>query len=80
MGPTPPAFTCQILAHHKGWQGVWEVAKHTETNDDGVTGRSGGVSISAWNGRLVIKSEFEADHRVVGATLGWGRRKSIHMF
>eukprot|EP00972_Heterocapsa_arctica_P056685 8367423-Heterocapsa_arctica.AAC.1 len=26
-------------------------------------------------GRLMLKSEFEADHRIVGATLGWGRRK-----
>eukprot|EP00972_Heterocapsa_arctica_P052266 7689678-Heterocapsa_arctica.AAC.1 len=57
------------LAHPKGWQGVWEVAKQTETNGDGVTGRSGGVAILAWNVRLVLKSEFEADHRVVGATL-----------
>eukprot|EP00972_Heterocapsa_arctica_P072497 10705934-Heterocapsa_arctica.AAC.1 len=52
------------LAHHKGWQGVWEVAKQTDKNEDGVTGRSGGVASLAWNGRLVLKCEFEADHRV----------------
>eukprot|EP00972_Heterocapsa_arctica_P060769 8962830-Heterocapsa_arctica.AAC.1 len=31
-------------------------------NEDGVTGRSGGVAILTWNGRLGVKSEFEADY------------------
>eukprot|EP00972_Heterocapsa_arctica_P069604 10284726-Heterocapsa_arctica.AAC.1 len=37
--------TWQTLAHLKGWQGVWETAKVTEKDQDGVTGRSGGVAI-----------------------------------
>eukprot|EP00972_Heterocapsa_arctica_P101072 14896582-Heterocapsa_arctica.AAC.1 len=64
----------------KGWQGVWEPAIVTENNNDGVTGRSGGVAILTWNGTLFLKSDFEADHKLVGATIGWGRKKSIHIF
>eukprot|EP00972_Heterocapsa_arctica_P008210 1201753-Heterocapsa_arctica.AAC.1 len=37
--------TWETLAYRKGWQGIWEPAKHTENNQDGVTGRSGGVAI-----------------------------------
>eukprot|EP00972_Heterocapsa_arctica_P036454 5365317-Heterocapsa_arctica.AAC.2 len=68
------------MAYLKGWQGVWEPANQTEKKADGTTGRSGGVAILAWNGILVLKSEFEADHIIFGATIGWGRRKSIHIF
>eukprot|EP00972_Heterocapsa_arctica_P021303 3136425-Heterocapsa_arctica.AAC.1 len=57
-------------AFHKGWQGVWEVATKTHNNDNGITGRSGGVAILVWNGRLILNSTFVADHRIVGATLG----------
>eukprot|EP00972_Heterocapsa_arctica_P010039 1475381-Heterocapsa_arctica.AAC.1 len=35
----------ETQAHMKGWQGIWEPAKQTENNQDGVTGRSGGVAI-----------------------------------
>eukprot|EP00972_Heterocapsa_arctica_P033094 4868629-Heterocapsa_arctica.AAC.1 len=72
-------YRWKTMAYLKGWQGVWEPAKHTENNADGITGRSGGVAILAWNGILILKSEFEADHRIVGATIGWGRKKSIHI-
>eukprot|EP00972_Heterocapsa_arctica_P024184 3565019-Heterocapsa_arctica.AAC.1 len=34
--------TWETLAYLKGWQGVWQPAKVTETYQDGVTGRSGG--------------------------------------
>eukprot|EP00972_Heterocapsa_arctica_P043011 6342078-Heterocapsa_arctica.AAC.1 len=61
-------------AFMKGWQGVWEPAKVTEKDKDGVTGRSGGVAILTWNGRLLLTNEFESDYRAVGATLGWGRK------
>eukprot|EP00972_Heterocapsa_arctica_P034417 5067708-Heterocapsa_arctica.AAC.1 len=62
----------QTIAHLKAWQGVWEPAQVTENNKDGVTGRSGGVAILTWNGRLLLKTTFEADYRAVGATQGWG--------
>eukprot|EP00972_Heterocapsa_arctica_P095081 14023087-Heterocapsa_arctica.AAC.1 len=61
----------------KGWQGVWEPAKVTE-NMDGVTGRSGGVAILTWNGIFLLNNEFETYYRAVGATLGWGRKRSLH--
>eukprot|EP00972_Heterocapsa_arctica_P082876 12212418-Heterocapsa_arctica.AAC.1 len=63
----------------KGWQGVWEPAKVTETHKDGVTGRSGGVATPTWNGTL-LTSEFESDYKAVGATLGRGRKRSLHIF
>eukprot|EP00972_Heterocapsa_arctica_P099516 14683626-Heterocapsa_arctica.AAC.1 len=65
----------------KGWQGVWEPAKLTEKNQDGVTGRSGGVAIHTWNGRLIMeKNTFEADYRAMGASIGWGRKNTLHIF
>eukprot|EP00972_Heterocapsa_arctica_P047534 7011527-Heterocapsa_arctica.AAC.1 len=70
----------KTTAHLKGWQGVWEPVIVTEKNNDGVTGRSGGVAILNWNGILLLKSNVEADHRLVGATIGWGRKKSLHIF
>ena len=33
--------TWESMAYRKGWQGIWEPAKQTEKNNDGVTGRSG---------------------------------------
>eukprot|EP00972_Heterocapsa_arctica_P025187 3711773-Heterocapsa_arctica.AAC.1 len=45
-----------------------------------VTGRSGGVAILTWNGRLMLNNMFESDYRAVGASIGWGRKKTIHMF
>eukprot|EP00972_Heterocapsa_arctica_P075037 11073850-Heterocapsa_arctica.AAC.1 len=42
----------KTTAYLKGWQGVWEPAMVTEKNDEGIAGRSGGVAILAWNGRL----------------------------
>eukprot|EP00972_Heterocapsa_arctica_P095206 14041449-Heterocapsa_arctica.AAC.1 len=70
----------KTTAHLKGWQGVLEPAIVTEKNNDGVTGRSGGVAILTWNGILFLKSDFEADHSLVGATIGCGRKKSIDIF
>eukprot|EP00972_Heterocapsa_arctica_P003847 573020-Heterocapsa_arctica.AAC.1 len=64
----------------EGWQGLWEPAKVTEQYKDGVTGRSGGVAILTWNGRLLLNNEVESYCRAVAATLGWGRKKSLHMF
>eukprot|EP00972_Heterocapsa_arctica_P024940 3676075-Heterocapsa_arctica.AAC.1 len=46
------------IARMKGWQGVWEPARQTERNQDGITGRSGGVPILTWNGRLLMKKHF----------------------
>eukprot|EP00972_Heterocapsa_arctica_P013476 1984548-Heterocapsa_arctica.AAC.1 len=64
----------------KGWQGVWEPAKQTEKNQDGITGRSGGVAILTWSGRLLMKNTFESDYRAIGAAIGWGRKKTLHIF
>eukprot|EP00972_Heterocapsa_arctica_P072664 10727769-Heterocapsa_arctica.AAC.1 len=50
------------------------------TNEEGNPGRSGGFAILVWTGRLILKNTFEADHRIIGATLGWGRTTSIHIF
>eukprot|EP00972_Heterocapsa_arctica_P052188 7675962-Heterocapsa_arctica.AAC.1 len=46
---------------------------------DGVTGRSGGVAILTWNGRLMLKNTFGSDYRAVGASIGWGRKKTLHI-
>eukprot|EP00972_Heterocapsa_arctica_P027979 4115961-Heterocapsa_arctica.AAC.1 len=61
--------TWETPAHMKGWQGVSEPAKLTEKNQDGITGRSGGVAILTWNGRLLMKNTFEADYRALGASI-----------
>eukprot|EP00972_Heterocapsa_arctica_P057036 8416708-Heterocapsa_arctica.AAC.1 len=61
--------TWQTSAHLKGWQGVWEPAKVTEKDQDGVTGRSGGVALITSNGRLILNNTFEADYRAVGASI-----------
>eukprot|EP00972_Heterocapsa_arctica_P035656 5247060-Heterocapsa_arctica.AAC.1 len=53
----------QTLAHLKGWQGIREPANTTEKDQDGVTGRSGGVAILTWNGRLILKNTVESDYR-----------------
>eukprot|EP00972_Heterocapsa_arctica_P056889 8396944-Heterocapsa_arctica.AAC.1 len=63
----------------KGWQGVWEPAKQTYNKQDGVTGRSGGVAILTWNGRLLMNNTFEADYRALGVSIGWGRKKTLHI-
>eukprot|EP00972_Heterocapsa_arctica_P022379 3291353-Heterocapsa_arctica.AAC.1 len=63
----------------KGWQGVWEPANLTEKNQDGVTGRSGRVAILTWNGRLIMKNTFGSDYRALGASMGWGRKKTLHI-
>eukprot|EP00972_Heterocapsa_arctica_P100480 14816612-Heterocapsa_arctica.AAC.1 len=46
----------KTIAFTKGWQGVWEPAKVTEKDKDGVTGRSGGVAILTWSGRLLLNN------------------------
>eukprot|EP00972_Heterocapsa_arctica_P022228 3270241-Heterocapsa_arctica.AAC.1 len=48
-------------------------------HQDGVTGRSGGVDILTRNGRLIMKNTFEADYRALGASIGWGRKKTLHI-
>eukprot|EP00972_Heterocapsa_arctica_P080237 11825824-Heterocapsa_arctica.AAC.1 len=53
-----------------------EPAKVTKTYQDGVTGRSGRVATLTWNGRLIVKNTFESDYRAVGASVGWGRKKT----
>eukprot|EP00972_Heterocapsa_arctica_P079712 11744406-Heterocapsa_arctica.AAC.1 len=30
--------------------------------------------------RLLMKSKFESDYRALGVTIGWGRRKTLHIF
>jgi hypothetical protein len=72
--------TWESMAYRKGWQGIWEPAKQTEKNNDGVTGRSGGVAVLTWNGRLIMKNTFESDYRVLGVSIGWGRKKTLHIF
>eukprot|EP00972_Heterocapsa_arctica_P041720 6151478-Heterocapsa_arctica.AAC.1 len=57
-----------------------EPAKTTETYQDGVTGRSGGVAILTWDGRVILKNTFESDHRAVGASVGWGRKRTLLIF
>ena len=70
----------QNTARRKGWHGIWEAAKATEKNQDGITGRSGGVAILTWNGRSKFASNFEADYRVLGAKISSGRTKTLHIF
>eukprot|EP00972_Heterocapsa_arctica_P049208 7242065-Heterocapsa_arctica.AAC.1 len=50
--------TWQTLAHLKGWRGIWEPAKATDKSQDGVTGRSGGVAVLTWNGRLILEKHL----------------------
>jgi hypothetical protein len=64
----------------RGWQGVWEQATVTEKDHEGQIGRSGGVAILTWKGRLILKNTFEANHRAIGASIGWGRKKTLHLF
>eukprot|EP00972_Heterocapsa_arctica_P083373 12286386-Heterocapsa_arctica.AAC.1 len=71
--------TWETIACMKGWHGVWEPAKVTEHNQDGVTGRSGGVAVLTWNGRLLMRNTFEADYRALGISIGWGRKKTMHI-
>eukprot|EP00972_Heterocapsa_arctica_P019278 2845127-Heterocapsa_arctica.AAC.1 len=68
------------MAFRRGWHGVWGVAAKTPKTEEGNPGRSGGVAILVWVGRLILESTFESDHRIIGATLGWGRTQSIHIF
>eukprot|EP00972_Heterocapsa_arctica_P084357 12426168-Heterocapsa_arctica.AAC.1 len=51
-----------------------------EKTQDGVTGRSGGVAVLTWNGRLIMRNTFEADYRAMGVSIGWGRKKTMHIF
>ncbi len=69
----------QNTARRKGWHGIWEAAKTTEKHQEGVTGRSGGVAILSLNFRSIFASNFEADYIVVGAKIGWGRTKTLHI-
>eukprot|EP00972_Heterocapsa_arctica_P076237 11247291-Heterocapsa_arctica.AAC.1 len=61
----------ETLADLKGWQGVWEPAKVTEKDQDGLTGRSGGAAILTWNGRLILRNTFEANYTALGASIRW---------
>eukprot|EP00972_Heterocapsa_arctica_P009362 1378383-Heterocapsa_arctica.AAC.1 len=69
--------TWRTIASTKAWHGVWHPAIKTQKTDDGRPGRSG-VAVLVWKGRTINNSAMEADHRLVGAVVGWGRRKTIH--
>ncbi len=32
-----------------------------------------------WNGRAIMTSTLVSDHRLIGASIGWGRKKTIHV-
>eukprot|EP00972_Heterocapsa_arctica_P003225 480712-Heterocapsa_arctica.AAC.1 len=49
--------TWQTLAYLKGWQGIWEPAKVADKDQDEVNGRSRGVAILTWNGRLILQKK-----------------------
>eukprot|EP00972_Heterocapsa_arctica_P076191 11240841-Heterocapsa_arctica.AAC.1 len=66
------------IAFHKGWHGVSNPAIKTQSTEDGNSGRSGGVAVLVCKGRTIMKFSMEADHVLVGAIIGWGR-KSIHI-
>eukprot|EP00972_Heterocapsa_arctica_P048433 7141399-Heterocapsa_arctica.AAC.1 len=65
-------------AFRKGWTGVWHHAIRTQKTVEGNPSRSGGVAISVWSGRTIMKSSLISDHRLIAATIGWGRKRSIH--
>eukprot|EP00972_Heterocapsa_arctica_P101152 14909537-Heterocapsa_arctica.AAC.1 len=52
--------------------------QNTETVD-GRPGKSGGVAILVWNGRTIVKSTLVSDHRLIGASIGWGGKKAMHI-
>ncbi len=58
---------------------MWHPAMRTQKTEEGNPGRSGGVAILVWAGITILKSSLESDHRLIGASIGWGRRKSIHI-
>eukprot|EP00972_Heterocapsa_arctica_P068306 10092734-Heterocapsa_arctica.AAC.1 len=66
-------------AFRKGWTGVWHPAKKIQKTIDGRPGKSGGVAILVWHGRMVMKSTLVSDHRLIGASIGWGRKKTMHI-
>eukprot|EP00972_Heterocapsa_arctica_P099495 14681307-Heterocapsa_arctica.AAC.1 len=71
--------TWKTIAFTKGWHGVWNPAIQTQRLEDGNPCRSGGGAVLVWKGRTIMKSSMDADHRLVGAVIGWGRGKSIHI-
>eukprot|EP00972_Heterocapsa_arctica_P102416 15091145-Heterocapsa_arctica.AAC.1 len=67
-------------AFRKGWTVVWHPAKKTQrTSKEGRPGKSGGVAIFVWNGRMIMKSTLVSDHRLIGASIGRGRKKTMHI-
>eukprot|EP00972_Heterocapsa_arctica_P051308 7546482-Heterocapsa_arctica.AAC.1 len=54
--------TWKSAAYRKGWTGVWHAAKKTQNTEDGRPGKSGGVAILVWNGRMIMKSTLVSDH------------------
>eukprot|EP00972_Heterocapsa_arctica_P003835 571449-Heterocapsa_arctica.AAC.1 len=63
------------LAHLRGWQAILEPAKATETYQDGVSGRSGGVAIIIWNGRRILNNIFDNKYQ---QGQSYYERQSIH--
>eukprot|EP00972_Heterocapsa_arctica_P066006 9738612-Heterocapsa_arctica.AAC.1 len=66
-------------AFRKGCTGVWHPAKKTQKTEDGRPGKSGGVAILIWNRRMIMKSTLVSDRRLIGASIGWGRKKTMHI-
>eukprot|EP00972_Heterocapsa_arctica_P085876 12655454-Heterocapsa_arctica.AAC.1 len=66
-------------AFRKGWTGVWHPAIRTQKTVDGIPGISGEVAILVWSGRTIMKSTLISDHRLIGASIAWGRKKTMHV-
>eukprot|EP00972_Heterocapsa_arctica_P074384 10976670-Heterocapsa_arctica.AAC.1 len=66
-------------AFRKGWTGVWHPAIRTLETAEGHPGRSGGVAILVWSGRTIMEATLVSDHRLIGASIGWGRKTTMHV-
>eukprot|EP00972_Heterocapsa_arctica_P046053 6793921-Heterocapsa_arctica.AAC.1 len=53
--------------------------ENTNNIIDGRPAKSEGVAILVWNGRMIMKSTLVSDHRIIGASIGWGRKKTMHI-
>eukprot|EP00972_Heterocapsa_arctica_P019335 2853489-Heterocapsa_arctica.AAC.1 len=69
----------ESAAFSKGWTGIWHPAIRTQKTAQGRSGRSGGVAILVWSGRTIMKCALVSDHRLIGASIGWGRKRTIHV-
>eukprot|EP00972_Heterocapsa_arctica_P033773 4971399-Heterocapsa_arctica.AAC.1 len=71
--------SCKSAAFRKGWTAVWHPATRTQKTVDGRPGISGGVVILVLSGRTIMKSILISDHRLIGASIGWGRKTTMHV-